>query len=70
MEKISQNYRVLTPAYGRDYKSQKAVEADFRKGMDFMLQPENRPCSIRDFQPGVMVSLRYQKLTKVFPVGV
>lgn len=63
-------YQTLTPAYGRDYKNAKDVEADFRAGKDFLLQPSNRPCSIRDFAPGATANLRYKKLQSVKPVKV
>lgn len=63
---------VLTPAYGRDYKSKKAVEKDFRDGKDFVLNSINGGgcCSIRDFVPGQKVQIRYSKNTKVTIVKV
>lgn len=69
---ITQDYQVLTPAYGRDYKNQRAVKQDFLDGQDFVL---NSPmgvtyCSIRDFAPNVLVNLRYRKLTQVTSVRV
>lgn len=62
---ISQNYRVITPAYGRDYKSAKAAKEDFANHQDFILQPDGCYCSIADFDRGVIVNLRYKKLTQV-----
>lgn len=57
----------LLPAYGRDYKSKKKVEEDFTSGKDFRavyLNVESY-CSIRDFQPGDRVKIRYDKSRKV-----
>lgn len=54
----------LTPAYGRDYKSQAAVLADWSEGKDFQ-SVWGKKCSIRDFPAGTEISIRYQKLTKV-----
>lgn len=59
----------LTPAYGKDYKSKKKVEAAFREGKDFhmtdIVKGLSGYCSIRDFQPGDEVTIRYKKLTQV-----
>jgi len=61
----------LTPSYGRDYKSAKAVEADFRAGKDFTITSigphMGRQCSIGDLK-GQSVTLRYAKLRKVIVV--
>lgn len=61
----------LTPSYGRDYKSAKEVEADFRAGKDFTIASVGpymgKQCSIRDLK-GQMVTLRYAKLTKAVVV--
>ena len=64
---------MLTPAYGRDYKSSRAVEADFRRGVDFVFRSypwSGAYCSIRDFQPGVLVELRYDKNQQVALITV
>ncbi len=57
----------LTPSYGRDYKSAKAVKADFEGGKDFTIASVGpymgAQCSIRDLK-GQSVTLRYAKLTK------
>jgi hypothetical protein len=57
---------VLTPAYGRDYSSQEAIIKDFEAGKDFIFHdPSSRYdgkfCSIRDFDNGKIVELRYAK---------
>jgi hypothetical protein len=36
-------YVTLTPAYGRDYKSQKAVKADWAAGKDFIIETFGHP---------------------------
>ena len=59
----------LTPAYGRDYKSAKAVKADYYGGKDFTFhQVGNRydgtKCSCRDFI-GKAVILRYNRDRRV-----
>ena len=70
MATITENYKILTPAYGRDYKTKKEVEKHFRAGKDFLLQPEDVYCSIRDFQPGVKVEMHYAKISKVTIITV
>ncbi len=72
MNKITQDWIELTPAYGRDYKSKTAVEADFRAGKDFRghFGPNETYTSIRDFAPGVKVLLRYKRNTTVASVTV
>jgi len=59
----------LTPAYGRDYKSQAALLADIEANKDFVLNDvssryHGRYCSPSDF-PGESVQYRYAKLRKV-----
>ncbi len=63
----------LSPAYGRDYRSKKAVLADLRDNKDFVLtdfhgplaQWCNRPASPQDLaQEGYSVSVRYARMTK------
>lgn len=65
----------LTPAYGRDYKSAKDCENDFRAGKDFIFQSVKpvlggRYCSIRDFKTGESVTLRYRRKESVIIVKV
>lgn len=52
----------LTPAYGRDYKSQREVQAGILAGHDFILNDvaspwDGKPCSPRDI--GERVRVRY-----------
>lgn len=56
---------VLTPAYGRDYKSAEAVKKDYLAGKDFVLNDIGdkycgKYCSMRDFH-GKTVELRYNR---------
>jgi len=58
---------VLTPAYGRDYKSADEVIKAYREGKDFVFhnpadQYDGMYCSCRDF-PGQRVELRFDKKT-------
>lgn len=63
---------VLTPAYGRDYKSKAAVEADFNADKDFVSQPCGRRINKRDLldMGERTVNIRYGKLRKVAVVEV
>ena len=67
---ITQNYQTVSGAYGRDYTSGKAAEADFRAGKDFVLRSINGEgyVSVSDFAPGVTVNIRYRRDTQVKPV--
>jgi len=56
----------LTPAYGRDYKTVRAIIADYVAGKDFILNDithrrNGSYCSCEDFK-GRVVTLRYNKL--------
>ena len=61
----------LTPAYGRDYKSEEQVLKSFNDGKDFTYNDISSPydgkyCSIRDFKPGQRLKFRYDKLAESF----
>ena len=60
------------PAYGRDYKSAKAVKADWDAGKDFMIQDVARSGYVNknDAPKGSTINIRYAKLTKVLPIKV
>lgn len=63
----------LTPAYGRDYKSKKAVEADFRAGKDFVgnaYDGSSGYMSISDFTKGESVTIRYKRNRSVCIIKV
>lgn len=63
----------LVPAYGRDYKTKAAVEADLRAGKDFLVQDisagrdDGRYANLEDLKTGGYgeVRIRYKRLTQV-----
>ena len=55
----------LTPAYGRDYKSKKALLVDFEKNMDFKMNPSGQYVS-KSQLAGKQIQFRYGKLRKTF----
>jgi hypothetical protein len=56
----------VVPAYGRDYKSKKAVQEDWDAGKDFLCAGLNRGYVNKEDAPkGTTVTIRYAKLTKV-----
>ena len=61
------NFSSLTPAYGRDYKSRKAIVDDLNEGKDFLLNVMGGATymSIRDIKAGDTATVRYKKLTQV-----
>ena len=67
----------LTPAYGKDYKSKKAVQTAFDEGADFIIADFNhpasgRPCNKEDLiGEGIStVNIRYKKLTEIAVVKI
>lgn len=59
----------VTPAYGRDYKSAKAVKADFDANKDFqicdMFSPDDgRYVNAEQLKPGDTLCIRYARNTK------
>lgn len=60
----------LTPAYGRDYKTAKAVRADWEKGKDFIIsnffhKDDGRYANKEDMaRAGETAMIRYSNLTK------
>lgn len=62
-------FTTLTPAYGRDYKSVKALKEDIKANKDFIINDISSPwdgkaCSPTDFK-GEQVQFRYNKLQRV-----
>jgi hypothetical protein len=61
----------LVPAYGRDYKNQKQVAADFRSGKDFLIADffckwDGKPCNKQDLRGQYeQVHIRYSRLMKL-----
>jgi hypothetical protein len=67
----------LTPAYGRDYKSKKAVQADWDAGKDFivcdMSSPwDGKPANKESLREAGLrqVMIRFDRLTKIQPFKV
>ena len=61
----------LTPAYGRDYKSKKAVLEDWNAKKDFTINDisskwNGMVCNSDDLGAKPGVKFRYDRLTKVF----
>jgi len=65
---------VLSPAYGRDYKSAKEVKAALFSGKDFRIESigpnAGRYCSLRDFPVGQVLNVRYSGLRQVLCITV
>jgi len=62
---------VVSPAYGRDYKSANDAKEDWDNGKDFVSQgvmERGRYCSTRDFPVGTIVEIRYKKMTQLVVV--
>ena len=66
----------LVPAYGRDYKSAKAVKADFDANKDFLIvdlgsRYYGKPVNKQDLAiDGAHVMIRYDRLRKVMAIKV
>lgn len=67
-------YVTLVPAYGRDYKSGKAVKEDWKAGKDFQINcimhpDDGRYINLEDAQGTTdKYSVRFSKLTKTVNV--
>lgn len=60
----------LIPAYGRDYRSKKAIIEDFNKDWDFLVANlhdpyDGKPVCKSELNPQDTINVRYQHLTKV-----
>ena len=58
----------LTPAYGREYKTQAAVLADFYAGQDFLTHSgpaTPRAINVDQIPSGTTVQFRYAQMRKV-----
>jgi hypothetical protein len=67
----------LSPAYGRDYRSIKAVKDDFNANKDFIIETFldpycGKPCNKSDLKRSghKSVMIRYQKMTKVTQIKI
>lgn len=63
----------LTPAYGRDYKTAKAVKADWQDGKDFIIADyfsewDGKPMNREQAKPGEVFNIRYHGLRKIVVV--
>lgn len=61
-----------TPAYGRDYKSQKAVKADWAAGRDFAIATLGQPGYINKEDAdrgGITVVIRYNRNLKSMAIA-
>ena len=65
-------YGTAVPAYGRDVKSAKDAKASFLSGDDWLLLTYNGEgyASVRDFQAGDSVQLRYDRKRKTTVVKI
>lgn len=60
----------VVPAYGRDYKNQKAVRADWASGLDFQDAFTRQYLNKQDAENlGLKVIIRYDKQLKVVAVN-
>jgi hypothetical protein len=61
------DYLSVVPAYGRDYKSKKAVMADWNANKDFYVADFRKGGYINkmDKPPGTILQVRYDKNRKV-----
>jgi len=62
----------VIPAYGRDYKSQKAVKAAWKAGKDFIVADlfsgdDGRYINIQDAK-GIPIMVRYKDMTQIVKV--
>lgn len=62
------SYLHLTPAYGRDYASRKALLADFDAQKDFMCNagPVSKPINKQQIPDGTKIQFRFGRNLKVF----
>jgi len=68
-------HNVLSPAYGRDYKSAAAVKADWIDNKDFILEDPldpycGQPVNREQFPAGRQVNIRYANFRKIVVLTV
>ena len=65
---------VVSPAYGRDYRTYQEAKDDLLKGLDFVLNSIHptggRYCSIRDFESGSIVEVRFNRKQELVLVKI
>lgn len=68
MQKLDGYVSSLTPAYGADYKSAKAVTEAFLAGKDFIFNTYtggSTPINIEAFAPTAKIQIRYNRIQSV-----
>jgi len=68
-------HTTLVPAYGRDYKSGKEVQAAWDEGKDFQIANAFSPddgkyINKQDAKPGESFNIRYKRLTQIKVIKV
>lgn len=67
-------YLELSPSYGRDYKSGKEVQQAWDEGKDFTIEtmgPDSgRQINKQDATPGMVLNIRYKRLTQIKVIKV
>jgi hypothetical protein len=68
-------FTTLVPAYGRDYKSGKEVQADWDAGKDFQIAnafspDDGRLINKQDAKPGESFNIRYKRLQNIKVIKV
>jgi len=68
-------YTTLVPAYGRDYKSGKEVQAAWDAGQDFQINSfgdpdDGRYINKQDAKSGQSFNIRYKRLTQIKVIKV
>lgn len=63
--------KILTPAYGRDYNSRRAVLEAFQNGADFILNDmaspwDGKPINITNIPQGELIQFRFSSMRKTF----
>lgn len=70
---ITENYQVVSPAYGKDFSNAADAKSAFLSGKDFKMESLDHGgsyCSVKDFAKGVTVEVRYAKKSKFVMVKV
>lgn len=63
------DWQVVSPAYGRDYKSGKEARADWNAGKDFRCEPQGCYINKREAdEAGITVEIRYKRLMELIIV--
>jgi hypothetical protein len=68
-------FLTLVPAYGRDYKNGKEVQADWDAGKDFIINnafspDDGRYINKQDAKPGMTLNIRYKRLMNIKQIKV